>query len=83
MAQGLPLSVTHVTRAWRSTATRSYGSAVRRGPGGRFLPATGRLADWSPATAPPCRWDAGLAAGSAVGVEFDPTLANHFFGFPS
>ncbi|HEY2308744.1 MAG TPA: biotin/lipoyl-containing protein, partial [Streptosporangiaceae bacterium] len=44
-------------------------------PAAGFLPATGTLMDWCPATAPPCRWDTGVAAGSVVGVEFDPMLA--------
>src|SRR5262249_2736660 len=39
------------------------------------LPATGTVLDWCPAAAPRCRWDAGVAAGSVVGVEFDPMLA--------
>jgi propionyl-CoA carboxylase alpha chain len=44
-------------------------------PAAGFLPATGTLAAFAPAPAPPVRWDSGVEAGSAVGVDFDPMLA--------
>ena len=44
-------------------------------PAAGFLPATGMLVDWRPATDPAVRWDSGVEAGSRVGVEFDPMLA--------
>jgi propionyl-CoA carboxylase alpha chain len=73
VAQGLPLSVTQDGLAINGHAIEARLYA--EDPAAGFLPATGTLADWSPATAPPCRWDAGVAAGSVVGVEFDPMLA--------
>ncbi len=44
-------------------------------PAAGFLPAAGTLAAFAPATAPAVRWDAGVEAGSVVGVDFDPMLA--------
>jgi propionyl-CoA carboxylase alpha chain len=44
-------------------------------PAAGFLPATGTLAAFAPASDPAVRWEAGVAAGSVVGVEFDPMLA--------
>jgi propionyl-CoA carboxylase alpha chain len=44
-------------------------------PAAGFLPATGTLAAFEPAPEPQVRWDAGVEAGSVVGVEFDPMLA--------
>ena len=73
VAQGLPLSVTQDGLAIDGHAIEARLYA--EDPAAGFLPATGTLTDWCPATAPPCRWDAGVAAGSVVGVEFDPMLA--------
>jgi len=73
VAQGLPLSVTQDGLAMNGHAIEARLYA--EDPAAGFLPATGTLVDWSPAAAPPCRWDAGVAAGSVVGVEFDPLLA--------
>jgi len=73
VAQGLPLSVTQDGLAINGHAIEARLYA--EDPAAGFLPATGTLVDWSPAAAPPCRWDSGVAAGSAVGVEFDPMLA--------
>jgi propionyl-CoA carboxylase alpha chain len=73
VAQGLPLSVTQDGLAIDGHAIEARLYA--EDPAAGFLPATGTLLDWSPAPAPPCRWDAGVAAGSVVGVEFDPMLA--------
>ena len=73
VAQGLPLSVTQDGLAMNGHAIEARLYA--EDPAGGFLPATGTVLDWCPAAAPPCRWDAGVAAGSVVGVEFDPMLA--------
>ena len=73
VAQGLPLSVAQDDLAIDGHAIEARLYA--EDPAAGFLPATGTLVDWCPATAPPCRWDAGVAAGSVVGVEFDPMLA--------
>ena len=73
VAQGLPLSVTQDGLAMNGHAIEARLYA--EDPAAGFLPATGTVLDWCPAAAPPCRWDAGVAAGSVVGVEFDPMLA--------
>jgi propionyl-CoA carboxylase alpha chain len=73
VAQGLPLSVSQDGLAIHGHAIEARLYA--EDPAAGFLPATGTLADWCPATAPPCRWDAGVETGSVVGVEFDPMLA--------
>jgi propionyl-CoA carboxylase alpha chain len=73
VAQGLPLSVTQDTLAIDGHAIEARLYA--EDPAAGFLPATGTVLDWSPAAAPPCRWESGVAAGSVVGVEFDPMLA--------
>jgi propionyl-CoA carboxylase alpha chain len=73
VAQGLPLSVAQDGLAINGHAIEARLYA--EDPAAGFLPATGTLVDWCPATVPPCRWDAGVAAGSVVGVEFDPMLA--------
>jgi propionyl-CoA carboxylase alpha chain len=44
-------------------------------PSAGFLPATGTLAAFAPAAEPSVRWDAGVEAGSVVGLDFDPMLA--------
>jgi propionyl-CoA carboxylase alpha chain len=44
-------------------------------PANAFLPATGTLAAFAPAADPEVRWDAGVAAGSRIGTDFDPMLA--------
>jgi propionyl-CoA carboxylase alpha chain len=44
-------------------------------PASGFLPATGTLAAFEPASEPEVRWDAGVETGSVVGVQFDPMLA--------
>jgi acetyl/propionyl-CoA carboxylase alpha subunit len=42
---------------------------------GDFLPATGRVALWEPAAIPGVRYDSGVAAGTEVGIHYDPLLA--------
>jgi propionyl-CoA carboxylase alpha chain len=44
-------------------------------PARDFLPATGRLLLWEPPALPEVRWDAGVVAGTEVGVHYDPLLA--------
>ena len=44
-------------------------------PASGFLPATGRLVAYEEPADPAIRWDSGVAAGSVVGVDFDPMLA--------
>jgi propionyl-CoA carboxylase alpha chain len=73
VAQGLPLSVTQA--GLRVTGHAIEARLYAEDPEAGFLPATGAVLDWHPAADPPCRWDSGVAAGSVVGVEFDPMLA--------
>jgi propionyl-CoA carboxylase alpha chain len=44
-------------------------------PANDFLPATGTLAAFVPATTPEVRWDSGVEAGSVIGTDFDPMIA--------
>jgi propionyl-CoA carboxylase alpha chain len=44
-------------------------------PANGFLPATGTLVAFAPASSPEVRWDSGVAAGSVIGTDFDPMLA--------
>jgi propionyl-CoA carboxylase alpha chain len=44
-------------------------------PAAGFLPSSGTLAAFEPASEPAVRWDSGVEAGSAIAVEFDPLLA--------
>jgi acyl-CoA carboxylase subunit alpha len=44
-------------------------------PARDFLPATGRVLLWEPPRLPGVRYDAGVVAGSDVGVHYDPLLA--------
>lgn len=73
VAQGQPLSVSQADLAITGHAIEARLYA--EDPAVGFLPATGTLIDWTPAPQPPARWDSGVEAGSAVGVEFDPMLA--------
>jgi propionyl-CoA carboxylase alpha chain len=72
-AQGLPLSLTQADLAINGHAIEARLYA--EDPAAGFLPATGSLLDWCPASSPPCRWDSGVEPGSVVGTEFDPMLA--------
>jgi propionyl-CoA carboxylase alpha chain len=73
IAQGLPISVAQADLAidGHAVEARLYAEA----PAAGFLPATGTLVDWAPATEPAVRWDSGIGLGSEIGVEFDPLLA--------
>ncbi len=44
-------------------------------PGNDFLPVTGTLDAFEPSPEPALRWDAGVARGSVIGVDFDPMIA--------
>ncbi len=44
-------------------------------PGQDFLPVTGRIDLWSPATGPGVRTDAGIATGMEISPYYDPMLA--------
>ena len=44
-------------------------------PENDFLPATGNVVAWTPASDPHVRFDAGIETGSSVNIEFDPMLA--------
>ena len=59
--------------AWNGSAieVRLYAEDPDNG----FLPATGTLSAYRPATEPVVRWDSGVEQGSVVGVDFDPMLA--------
>jgi len=44
-------------------------------PANDFLPETGTLVAFEPASTPEVRWDSGVVSGSVIGTEFDPMLA--------
>jgi propionyl-CoA carboxylase alpha chain len=60
-----------VTFSGHAIEVRLYAEDPEAG----FLPATGRLAAFTPAADPAVRWDSGVESGSVVGVSFDPMLA--------
>jgi propionyl-CoA carboxylase alpha chain len=73
VAAGEPLGYRQedVTFTGHAVEARLYAEDVAAG----FLPATGTLVAFGPAAAPEVRWDAGVEAGSVVGLDFDPMLA--------
>jgi propionyl-CoA carboxylase alpha chain len=73
VAQGFPLSAGQgdLSIEGHAIEARLYAED----PAAGFLPATGTLLDWAPASEPAVRWDSGVEDGSEVGVEFDPMLA--------
>jgi propionyl-CoA carboxylase alpha chain len=73
VAAGQPLGDAHraVTFSGHAIEARLYAED----PSAGFLPATGTLVAFEPADEPSVRWDAGVEAGSLVGVDFDPMLA--------
>jgi propionyl-CoA carboxylase alpha chain len=73
IAAGEPLAFTQADLARRGHAVEARLYAEEAAAG--FLPATGTLVDWTPASDPAVRWDSGVEAGSEIGVEFDPMLA--------
>ncbi len=44
-------------------------------PSAGFIPTSGHLVAWHPATYPELRWESGVGPGSVVGTEFDSMLA--------
>jgi propionyl-CoA carboxylase alpha chain len=73
VAEGRPLP-------FRQEDVRLDGHAIEarlyaEDPARDFLPATGRLVVWEPAPLTGVRYDTGVAAGSEVGVHYDPMLA--------
>jgi propionyl-CoA carboxylase alpha chain len=73
IAAGEPLShdQASVTFTGHAVEARLYAED----PAGGFLPAIGRLVAYEEPSEPAIRWDSGVAAGSVVGVDFDPMLA--------
>ncbi len=73
IAAGEPLSLKQRDVAFHGAAieVRLYAEDPATG----FLPAIGTLVAYEPAAAPAVRWDSGVAAGTVVGVDFDPMLA--------
>ena len=73
VAAGEPLGYEQdaVSFAGHAIEARLYAEDPTAG----FLPATGTLAAFAPAPEPTVRWESGVAAGSVVGVDFDPMLA--------
>ncbi|MXX76351.1 MAG: ATP-grasp domain-containing protein [Holophagales bacterium] len=52
-------------------------------PANDFLPQTGRIERWQPASGSNARFDSGVESGSDVGIEFDPMLAKVIVGAPN
>src|SRR5262245_56956567 len=73
VAAGEPLGYDQEAITFRGHAVEARLYA--EDPAAGFLPATGTLAAFAPATEPEVRWDSGVEAGSVVGVDFDPMLA--------
>ena len=73
VAAGAPLPWTQEQLAQRGHAieVRVYAED----PDDRFLPQSGRIAWYAEPSGPGVRVDAGVTAGSEVGVKFDPMLA--------
>jgi propionyl-CoA carboxylase alpha chain len=73
IAAGLPLDFTQADLRFEGAAIEARLYAEN--PARDFLPTTGRLEAWLPATTPTVRIDTGVRAGSIVGTDFDPLLA--------
>jgi len=73
LAQGepLPLAQDELTLEGHAIEARLYAEDPARD----FLPATGRIALWAPPALPGVRVDSGVAAGSEIGIHYDPLLA--------
>ena len=52
-------------------------------PANGFLPATGTVELWAPASEPRARFDSGIEVGSVVSTEFDPMLAKVIMAAPT
>ncbi|MCY4175708.1 MAG: ATP-grasp domain-containing protein [Acidimicrobiaceae bacterium] len=81
VAAGEPLGYNQadISFAGHSIEARLYAEDSAAG----FLPAVGTLAAFAPAAQPEVRWDSGVAAGSEVGLDFDPMLAKVIAHSPS
>jgi geranyl-CoA carboxylase alpha subunit len=73
VAEGRPLPVVQeaVTLSGHAIEVRLYAED----PAGNFLPQTGDIAVWEPATGDGLRIDHGLRVGAAVSAFYDPMLA--------
>jgi acetyl/propionyl-CoA carboxylase alpha subunit len=71
VAGGAPLSFGTVAPRGHAIECRLYSED----PAHRFLPATGRVHVLTEPSGPWVRFDSGIVAGSAIGVEYDPLLA--------
>ncbi len=67
----LPLSQDMLAITGHAIEARLYAED----PANDFLPSTGRIAIWEPAALPGVRYDSGIAAGTSIGVHYDPLLA--------
>ncbi len=73
VADGEPVSFSQNDLAFSGHAIEARLYA--EDPSAGFLPATGTLHAFAPASEPAVRWDSGVERGSVVGVDFDPMLA--------
>jgi acetyl/propionyl-CoA carboxylase alpha subunit len=71
VARGAPLSFETVTPRGHALECRLYSED----PAHQFLPAAGTVRVLVEPAGPGVRFDGGIAAGSVVGVEYDPLLA--------
>ncbi len=67
----LPLAQEEIELCGHAIEARLYAED----PANDFLPATGRIALWEPPELAGVRVDSGVAAGSEVGIHYDPLLA--------
>ena len=81
IAAGEPLGYAQGDLAIRGHAVEARLYA--EDPASGFLPATGTLELWAPATEPGARFDSGIEVGSIVGTEFDPLLAKVVMAAPT
>jgi acetyl-CoA carboxylase biotin carboxylase subunit len=71
MGQPLPLSQEQVKQEGHAIEVRLYAED----PGNNFLPVSGTIQTWEPATLPGLRYDTGIASGSVIDVFYDPMIA--------
>src|SRR5205085_5242207 len=67
----LPVSQDALALSGHAIEARLYAED----PANDFLPSTGRVAIWEPASLPGVRYDSGVGPGPVVGVHYDPLLA--------
>ncbi len=73
IAEGEPLSFVQEDLALRGAAIEARLYA--EDPANAFLPAAGEVVLWEPPQMAGMRFDAGIATGSRIGIEFDPMIA--------